>query len=238
MQPVVEESYFRAIVDDLADAVTHPEFLARMIALREAPWEDKEDYIKTIDLEDMKAKGVPIADHIRVSPRTFERPEFAQVNGVQQMGRIPGSGPQGAIAESFDTSTWGDEAAELPMLMESPEMVRATMYVGFEQLIDYVMTPAFQAALGEMIRVGDEDGPAFVLRTFLDPEERARRGIEPPSSMRLQRSTFRDGRPTLFCICILMPLAYPWRKLTFTFDNDILEAARDNPALRLALADS
>ncbi len=236
MQPVVSESYFRAIANDLADAITHPEFLQRMIALREAPWEDKEELIKTIDLDDMQSKGMPVVDHLRVSPRTFEKPEFAQINGVQQMGQTPGLVDDAAIAESFDTSTWGEEAAHLPMLMESPEMIRATVEIGFDQLIDYVMTPAFQTALGDMVKVGDAERPAFVLDTFLDPAERARRGIEPPPSMRLQRSTFRDGRPTLFCICILMPLAYPWRKLTFTFDNDILEAARANPALGLTLA--
>ena len=236
MTPVISESYLRTIVTDLIEAVTHPEFLERMIALREAPWEAKEDFIKKVDLDDMKSAGVPIADHIRVSPRTFERPEFAHINGVQQMGRIPGSDEDGAIAESFDTSTWGEEAACLPMLMESPELVRDTMHIGFEQLIEYVMTPQFQAALADMIALPEEERPAFVLDTFLDSGERARRGIEPPPSMRIQRSTFRDGRPTLFCICILMPLAYPWRKLTVTFDNDILEAARKHPEMGLAVA--
>lgn len=225
MTPIISEEYFRNIADDLIEAVTHPEFLRRVVALREAPWEKKEEYIEKVDLEDMRAADVPIAGHIRVSPRTFERPEFATINGVQEMGRIPGSDADGTIEEAFDTGAWGAEAAEFPMLMDSVETIRATMEIGFEQLIAFVMTPEFQLALSDMITLPEETRPAFVLETFLDPAERLVRGIEPPPSMRFQRSTFRDGRPTLFCIAMLLPLAYPWRKLTVTIDNDLVAAA-------------
>ncbi|MEL6477229.1 MAG: hypothetical protein AAFR17_07860 [Pseudomonadota bacterium] len=236
--PVFSEAYLRGISRDLAAAITHPEFLDRMVALREAPWEEKDEVRKRVDLEEMRALGVPIPDHMRVSPRTFERPEFAQVNGVQEMGREPGTDAEGVIEASYDTSTWGEEAAHLPALMEDPELIKATVMMGLDQVVDYVMTPPFQAAIGEMIALPEAARPAFVLSVFLDRAERIRRGIEPPKTMRIQRSTFRDGRPTLFCVCILTPLAYPWRKLTVTFDNDIVEAARANPAMGLRLADA
>ena len=106
MPAVISKTYLRGIAKDLAQAVTQPEFLDRMIALREATWDRKEEFTKKVDMDDMRARGLYIPDHIRVSPRTFERPEFAQFNGVQEMGKEPGVDEEGTVQESYDTSTW------------------------------------------------------------------------------------------------------------------------------------
>jgi len=37
--------------------------------------------------------------------------------------------------------------------------------------------------------------------------------------MLIQRSEFADQRPTLFCVSKVLPLAYPWHKITVTFDS-------------------
>jgi hypothetical protein len=238
MPTVISETYLRGIAKDLAHTITQPEFLDRMIALREAPADRKPEFREKVAVDHLRAQGLRIPDHLRVTTRTFERPEFAQLNGVQEMGKEPGADDDGPIQESYDTGTWGKEAAHLPMLMEDPEVVYETVMIGLDQVIEYVMSPNFQDVLADMLRCPESDRPEFVLTTFLDPAERARRGIEPPKGMRIQRSTFHDGRPTLFCVSILTPLAYPWRKLTVTFDNDIIEAARAHPEMLENAADA
>ena len=36
----------------------------------------------------------------------------------------------------------------------------------------------------------------------------------------MQRSEFADQRPTLFCVTKMLGLAYPWQKVTITFDSE------------------
>ncbi|GAA5024170.1 hypothetical protein GCM10025734_82300 [Kitasatospora paranensis] len=44
-------------------------------------------------------------------------------------------------------------------------------------------------------------------------------GVFVPAGLTIQRSTFRDDRPTLFCIVKHLPHGLLWEKVTVTFDN-------------------
>lgn len=106
-----------------------------------------------------------------------------------------------------------------PSETQQPEKIRSVLKEGIERIGDFVETPPIQQLLEDLYALPKEERPKFVLDVVLDAEERGRRGIEVPDGMSIQRSQFADGRPTLFCIVKKVPLAYPWQKVTITFDS-------------------
>ncbi|HVF26680.1 MAG TPA: hypothetical protein VM943_00485 [Pyrinomonadaceae bacterium] len=228
---ILTQDYINTIAEDLARTVSHPEFLKRMLEVREG--ETNAERIAragAVAPDELRKAGVPVPDTLRVTPRTFEKPEFADVNGIQSFGREPGSEKETAWEsygsmppEAYDTSTWGDENVDYPTEMKDPEFVRQTVYEAVLEIGKFAMTEPFNQALVDLMAAPSEERPAFVLNNLLNQTERERRGIHVPENMRIQRSTFYDGRPTLFCVSMLTPLAYPWRKITITFDNDGME---------------
>ncbi len=228
---ILTQDYINTIAGDLARTVSHPEFLRRMLEVRARKTNaERIAQSQSVSPEELKKAGIPVPDSLRVSPRTFEKPDFAQVNGVQGFGREPGSDHETAWEsygsmppEAYDTSTWGDENVDYPTEMHDPDVVREIVYEGIREIGEFVMSEPFNQALVDLMATAPPERPAFVLDTFLNQTERERRGIYIPKNMRIQRSTFYDGRPTLFCVSMLTLLAYPWRKVTITFDNDGLE---------------
>jgi hypothetical protein len=101
----------------------------------------------------------------------------------------------------------------------APEEVRAVLKEGIEDIGDFVGTPPVQRLLEHLYALAEDERPQFVLDVVLNAEQRTSRGIEVPEDMTIQRSQFADGRPTLFCIVKKVPLAYPWQKVTITFDS-------------------
>lgn len=101
----------------------------------------------------------------------------------------------------------------------APEVVERIIREGIEEIGRFVAREEFQGLLAEMYALPPERRPEFVARVVLDPAEVRARGIQVPADMSLLRSTFGDGRPTLFCVSKLVPLAYPWHRVTVTFDS-------------------
>lgn len=94
----------------------------------------------------------------------------------------------------------------------------------------FVSTPRFRTMLDQMAIMDRQGRELFVQRVLLDDEELATRGILPPEGMVIQRSTFADGRPTLFCVSKYLPDGK--RKVTVTFDNEVLgDPVVDEPSL-------
>jgi hypothetical protein len=233
---IITQDYIDSIAEDLSRTVTHPEFLRRMLKVRAAATDAERIALgRDVYPDELKKAGIPVPETMRVSPRTFEKPEFAQATGVQPFGREPGSHHETAWEsygsmrpEAYDTSTWGPENVDYPTDMKDPDFIRETVYDAVLEIGRFVMTEPFNHALLDLMAAPSEDRPAFVLNVLLNPTEREGRGINVPDGMRIQRSTFYDGRPTLFCVSMLTPLAFPWRKVTITFDNDGLETLVKN----------
>lgn len=91
----------------------------------------------------------------------------------------------------------------------------------YNDLIDFVTTPAFKAIMTEFGGLNSTDRPAFVLSVLLNKEELARRGVNVPEGVLIQRSAFGDRRPTLFCVKKFLPEKYSdvWQNVNLTFDN-------------------
>lgn len=228
---ILTQNYINTIAEDLARTVSHPEFLRRMLKVRAGNTNaERIAAARDVSPDELKKAGIPVPDSLRVTPRTFEKPEFADVNGIQAFGREPGSAHETAWEsygsmppQAYDTSTWGAENLDYPTEMKDPEFVRKTVYDAVLEIGKFVMTEPFNQALVDLMATASAERPSFVLNNLLNQTEREERGIHVPENMTIQRSTFYDGRPTLFCVSTLTPLAYPWRKITITFDNDGLE---------------
>ncbi|MFT2690724.1 hypothetical protein [Clavibacter zhangzhiyongii] len=109
-----------------------------------------------------------------------------------------------------------EEDSGVPTLTR--EAVRTEARQGLEEIRDLITTDAFIRMLGELYDLAPEDRDEFVRTVLLVPEELAARGVHPPEGLKVQRSQFGDGRPTIFCVTKLMSDGV--RKVTYTFDSD------------------
>ena len=67
--------------------------------------------------------------------------------------------------------------------------------------MDFVSTPPFEALIDEMMALPQEsDKHRFVREVVLSPTARAKRGLDVPDDIVIQRSAFSSGRPTYFCV--------------------------------------
>jgi hypothetical protein len=95
------------------------------------------------------------------------------------------------------------------------------MRATYDELIEFVTTPAFKAVMAEFEEIDSAERPAFVVSVLLNKEELARRGVNVPEGVLIQRSAFGDRRPTLFCVKKFLPKKYHdvWQNVNLTFDN-------------------
>jgi hypothetical protein len=98
----------------------------------------------------------------------------------------------------------------------------AVMRKTYDEIIDFVTTPAFKAFHKELMSLQPKDRPVFVARVLLEPDELDKRGIVVPEGILIQTSAFGDRRPTLFAVKKLLPRKYhrAWENLNLTFDNE------------------
>ena len=93
---------------------------------------------------------------------------------------------------------------------------------GLTEIGEFVTLPEFRDLLDELEATPYEQRPAFVQRVLLQPEELEARGVDVPEGMTIQRSSFGDDRPTLFCVSKMLPDER--RKVTITFDNAMISS--------------
>ncbi len=111
------------------------------------------------------------------------------------------------------------------------EELAQVMRETYDELIEFVTTPEFRAVCEEMGAIPENERPLFVKLVLLNKAELKERGIVPPEGILIQRSTFGDRRPTLFCVKKYLPTKYhdAWENVNLTFDNtyDPDEVPRD-----------
>ena len=111
------------------------------------------------------------------------------------------------------------------------EELAAEMRSAWDDLIEFVTSPAFRAAHQEMMSLPSSRRPGFTARVFLNPGELTRRGIHTPDEVLVQTSAFGDRRPTLFVVKkYLSPRFHQaWENVNITFDDEYpdTEVSRD-----------
>ncbi|GAA6136570.1 hypothetical protein NBRC116583_03170 [Arenicella sp. 4NH20-0111] len=239
--------YFVNLATELSEIASHSHVVSEMVKVREAPDHERISLATAVYPEELEKAGVDVPSTFRVAPRTFEKPDHAVSNGPQNLGVEPGSEEKRAWSsygsmdvDAYDRSAWGAESEPLPDAPEDTDVIRNTVYGAVIKIADFVLDSAFNCVIGELYSLPEDDRPQFVLDVLLNSAELSERGVVVPERMSIQRSTFYDGRPTLFCIAQKENLAYPWRKITITFDNlsDVIkrnETARFDNVIPLSL---
>lgn len=114
-----------------------------------------------------------------------------------------------------------------PAIASRPEAaIGRAVRSALEEVREFIVTQPFHSMLDELWSLPPSERPAFVDRVILNRRERERRGVHVPADLVIQRSTFGDARPTLFCVTKKLPREALWHKVTFTFDNPLALAPR------------
>lgn len=102
------------------------------------------------------------------------------------------------------------------------ERLHEACRTGYEELIEFVSTDAFEGVYDELMSLEPANRPQFVVEVLLSDDELAKRGVCRPEDLLIQRSTFGDRRPTLFCVKKWLPPEFHrfWENVNITFDND------------------
>jgi len=120
-----------------------------------------------------------------------------------------------------------------------PQM-REAMRQGYDDLIAFAQTEGFQSLVMDLFERPRHERPTFVKDVILNPTALAERGLVVPDGILVQRSSFGDRRPTLFCIKKFLPkhLQLPWQNVNLTVDDiyDDDAVPRDRRAWRSALS--
>lgn len=101
-----------------------------------------------------------------------------------------------------------------------PTLVDA-MKRSYAELLEFASLPQFQDMLDELYSLAPAERPDFVNNVIMNSSKMAERGLSPPADILIQRSSFGDRRPTLFCIkkYIEEHLQTHWQNVNITFDN-------------------
>lgn len=102
----------------------------------------------------------------------------------------------------------------------SVDELRCAFKTAYADLIEFVSTPAFQALLDDMDILPIDGKINFVKDVCLNKNQLERRGIFVPNDIFIQRSSFGDRRPTLFCVKKYLPEQFHvyWENANITFD--------------------
>src|SRR5436190_20293634 len=95
-----------------------------------------------------------------------------------------------------------------PGLNFDREELSAVMRSTYDEIIDFITTPAFRAVYDELCGLPETERIGFVNHVVLQPEELAKRGVNVPEGILIQASAFGDRRPTLFAVKKFLPPKY------------------------------
>lgn len=226
---LVASERIEAIATQLAQTATSPLFLEQLAAVRKVALSDQVDAAHDAINNIEKEVAFP---GFRITTRRFESPGEAQPPCIEiRDGVLTIVYAGGVIIVT--------EKSHAPQRREGDaEHVRSVIKEGIEGIARLVAKMPFKALLGELYDLPADRRAAFVEEVVLNPRARAERGLEDiPPGLVIQRSEFADGRPTLFCISKVLPLAYPWHKVTITFDNEHASAAAEERMRKTGPAD-
>jgi hypothetical protein len=219
------------IATQLARMTTRPLFLEQTAAVRKVAGADKMDAARAA-VERIRRQGTPFPAGFRITTRQFEQPREDQ----RPVAEIRDGVLTVVYAGGTITVIGKDEPDDPRPQVGSPAHLQVVITQGVTDIGAYVAAPPFKDLLRELYELPSERRPAFVEEVVLDVDARRQRGLEDPSpGLVIQRSTFADGRPTLFCVSKVLPLAYPWHKVTITFDDERDPAATDGADLAMPI---
>lgn len=211
---IVTRKHIEEMAASLARTTTSPEFLGIVDGIRKRPPPCK---ITTAgEVVDRLKRDIPLPDDFRVTTRKFEMPR----DPVVYFDESEGTGcvaHEGGVITVVNASARG---GRVPQEQRGAEDIASIIREGIEEICRFVQITPFVALLDDLYARSGAERWQFVDDVILDDKERTYRGVSVPDDLMIQRSVFGDGRPTLFCVTKVVPLAYPWQKVTITFDDE------------------
>jgi len=227
------------MADTISKIVGDPRMLALLGEVERAPAAKRLATAKKLaTVQALKARGIPIPEGFRITTRVFEDPSKPiDVSvpptrvGTEQISVCASIGVRGicaTVGADIDVSlkdvgiirtTWSmmniSQGLGTDGIGDVQEIVRSKL----SEISSFVATEEFQELLQDLYASPPAERARFVADVVMSEQARISRGIEIPAGLAIQRSSFGDGRPTLFCVSTELPSGYPWRKVTITFDN-------------------
>lgn len=225
MHELISKERIKDLAVKLSTSAAKPEFLQELMGVRRSSVEQKYEAARRVaTLENIKSKNIPVDPEFRISTRSFEDPKVFQALKRKENSDTPiiyyedNHGYfeyQGTIITIIDGYA-EDENREINPTLE----IQLLIQKGIEDIGEFISTPEFDILVNELYATSRNERAAFVIDEILDIEKMKDRNIKVPADMKIQRSHFDDERPTLFCVTKYIDGAYPWHKVTITFDND------------------
>jgi hypothetical protein len=112
-----------------------------------------------------------------------------------------------------------------PHLSYGRDELTKAMRATYDELIDFVTKPEFKSIMVELGSLPARKRQSFIVSVLLSTEELAKRGLNVPEGILIQRSAFGDRRPTLFCVKKYLPKKFHdvWQNVNLTFDNEFTD---------------
>ena len=239
LERLSEDALFDGI-EHLLQTVASPALVQAFAAVDAAPEGERPDRRRQLaSVGSFRALGVPVPDELRVCLRAFEAPgarsEDFDLDVAPTIFNSPVETETWCISLGILVCvTWGktytftDRLDDGPLGETAEAIIKDATVPGgatvgetrdsLRAIASYTSDPAFRSVLAELYDLPPEKRAEFVKDVVLDPAELAGRGACPPDGIVVQRSSFEDQRPTLFCVS--RKLSRGGAKVTITFDSD------------------
>lgn len=102
-------------------------------------------------------------------------------------------------------------------MIHNAEQFGEHIRAGIQTITEFISSEPFVRVMQEFRKVPRELRDHFIRSVLINRSELAKRGVQVPEDLTVQRSEFEDGRPTLFCVVKHLPDHK--RKVTITFDD-------------------
>lgn len=105
------------------------------------------------------------------------------------------------------------------------------MRKSYDELIDFIVDTPMKDIIEEMYTMPEDERPDFVSEKILNPEYLAGAGVSIPDDILIQRSSFGDGRPTLFVVKKYLDEDDRdiWENVNITFDQEADDGEQKAP---------
>ena len=226
MESLLSADRFAEMGRTLGETAAHPEALSELMRVRQSPIQQRyENAQKMATVENLASKNIQLDSDFRITTRSFEDPRLFRANTGSDERASPKvyfEDDHGFFEYEDTVITVVEDEESCEVRSSVPEsVIRDEIADGVAHIGRFVSEAAFKAVIKELYETPVELREVFVAEKLLNPQHLAARGIDVPKDMKIQRSHFDDNRPTLFCVTKYLTLAYPWHKVTITFDNPV-----------------
>ncbi len=229
MQDIITLEKIKDMALRLSLSASKPEFLNELLSIQKSDKKMKMSIAKKVaTVDNVKSKGVPVDSDFRLTTRSFEDPILYETINDNESKNSP------KIYFEDDHGFFEHEGTHIYIVDKekskvqqgnnklTPDEIQKLIQNGIEEIGDFIIKPAFLTLLNELYSLPSNERFNFVVSEILNKNKVKQRNIIVPNNMKIQRSHFDDDRPTLFCVTKYIDSAYPWHKVTITFDNELV----------------